>query len=274
MMTRWMLSIIVACVAMAICCSASEPVVFPDVGQSLSLDAGDVMLNASLLLPAGNGPFPAVVGLVGSGGYTYRDAWIEGHWPFWKELSDVLTERRIAVLLLDKRGVAGSEGSWKKRTLQERAADALVAVRYLRQRDDIDGARVGVTGQSQGGWVAQIAAASAPQDVAFVITFAGPATTVLEQVVDDRESELRCEGLSPDAIAKKRAKYEALALLRSAFEASGNSRLFTHTLPGVNHAFLYGEPCEPLKGHDGRPSFEAALLNPGFFDAIGISIDE
>ena len=167
-MTKTIASLIVAVFAMSLNCAVGDPVRFPDVGQSLSLDAGDVTLNASLLLPEGDGPFPAIVGMVGSGGYTYRDAWIEGHWAFWKELSEVFVEQRIALLLLDKRGVAGSEGSWKTRTLQERAADALVAVRYLGQRDDIDAARIGVTGQSQGGWVAQIAAALAPDDISFV----------------------------------------------------------------------------------------------------------
>lgn len=315
-LTTLLASLLVSVVAVA--CSASQPAAFPDVGEIVTLDGGDVALSASLLLPRGPGPFPAFVGLVGSGAYTYRDAWIDGHWAFWKELAEVLNAQGLGLLLLEKRGVAGSAGSWKERTLEQRAADALAAVRYLKGRKEVDPGRVGVVGQSQGGWVAQIAAARAPDEVAFVVTFAGPATPVLEQVVDDRESELRCDGLSPDVIVEKRTKYESrlrrfggmghlrrirdydpaadlreirqpmlaifgendelvwpeknVALLREAFSDSGNTRLWTHVVAGANHAFLYGEPCEALEGHDGPPAFESALLDPEFFEASGLSL--
>ena len=53
-----------------------------------------------------------------------------------------------------------------------------------------------------------IGASRAPDEVAFVITMAGPTIPVLEQVADDRESELRCDGLSEERVLSKRAKYE------------------------------------------------------------------
>ena len=63
-----------------------------------------------------------------------------------------------------------------------------------------------------------------------------------------------------------------LELLRSAFAASGNQKLWTHVVAGANHAFLYGEPCQPLQGHDGPPAFQNALLDPEFFEASGLSV--
>ncbi len=298
-------------------CAGGPPPVLPDIGEEIAFAASDdVVLRGSLLLPAGEGPFPAVVGLVGSGAYSYRDAWVDGHWEFWKELTDELLDQNFAVLLFDKRGVQKSDGTWETRALQQRADDALAAVRFLKGRGEIDPGHIGLAGQSQGGWVAQIGAAAYPEEVAFLITFAGPSIPVLEQVADDRESELRCEGKSEEAIIKKRVRYlrnierfprghlkvikdydprddlrnirqpmlaifaendelvwaqKNSALLTAAFEDSGNTRLWIHTVSGANHAFLYGERCEPLKGHDGPPTFREALLDPRFFEAIGVA---
>ena len=71
--------------------------------------AGGVKLAGTLTLPPGQGPFPAVLLITGSGPQD-RDETILGHKPF-LVIADALTRRGIAVLRVDDRGVGGSSGS-------------------------------------------------------------------------------------------------------------------------------------------------------------------
>lgn len=291
-------------------------ITFEPVGEEVSFQAADgIELHGDLILPERSGPHPIVVGLVGSGAYSYRDAWIEDHWPFWMDVSTQLSQLGIGILLFEKRGVQSTPGDWEKRTLQQRAEDALAAVRFARTLAGVDAKRIGVLGHSQGGWVAQIAAGMAPDEVRFLITFAGPATSVLEQVVDDRVTEYRCDGVGEDKIPRKRERYQGrvkrfprghlktiidydpsldlgrisqpmLAIfaehdglvwpdknireLRNAFSQSKNDALWIHTVPGANHAFLLGGPCDPLRLHDGPPTFHAAIRERSFLAAAGL----
>ena len=70
--------------------------------------AGGVKLAGTLTLPPGQGPFPAVLLITGSGPQD-RDETILGHKPF-LVIADALTRRGIAVLRVDDRGVGGSTG--------------------------------------------------------------------------------------------------------------------------------------------------------------------
>jgi len=77
-----------------------------------------------------------------------------------------LAEAGIVTLTYDKRT---SGYSMTNRSFGALADDALAAVELLRARPDVDPARVGLLGRSEGGWVAPLAA-SRSSDVAFVIT--------------------------------------------------------------------------------------------------------
>jgi hypothetical protein len=53
-------------------------------------------------------------------------------------------------------------------------------------------------------WVILVlAAALYPDDVAFVVSLAGPNISVLQQVIDDRVNGWRCAGIGEDSIRKK-----------------------------------------------------------------------
>jgi pimeloyl-ACP methyl ester carboxylesterase len=75
------------------------------------------------------------------------------------------------VLRYDSRGVGGSSGAPYQFTLADVAKDALSAIRYLKTRNDINPAQIGLCGQSQGAVVAPLAA-SRSDDVAFIICLA------------------------------------------------------------------------------------------------------
>ncbi len=145
-----------------------------------SNEAAKLKLAGTLTLPAGKGPFPAVILLTGSGAQD-RDETILGHKPF-LVLADYLTRRGIAVLRVDDRGVGGSTGSIATSTTEDFAGDALAGVAFLKQRTEIDPAKIGLIGHSEGGLIAPIAAARS-KDVAYIVMMAGtglPGAEILE----------------------------------------------------------------------------------------------
>ena len=93
-------------------------------------------LAATLTVPPGKGPFPAVLLIVGSGPHD-RDESLMGHKPF-LVLSDYLTRKGIVVLRADKRGVGKSTGDYATATTADFAADAEAGVAFLKSRPEVD----------------------------------------------------------------------------------------------------------------------------------------
>lgn len=143
----------------------SRDVLFPNPDARISL-AG------TLSVPLGEGPFPAVV-LISGTGHNTRDETVWGHQVF-LVLADALNRAGVAVLRYDKRGVGGSGGDYDAATTAEFASDADAAVAWLSHQPGIDPNRVGVLGHSEGGVIAPMVAVRDPR-VAFVVTIAGPA---------------------------------------------------------------------------------------------------
>jgi pimeloyl-ACP methyl ester carboxylesterase len=133
--------------------------------------AGGVKLAGTLTLPRSKGPHSAVLLLTGSGPQDRNES-VMGHKPF-LVLADYLTRRGIAVLRADDRGVGGSSGVLVNSTEDDFASDALAGVALLRARKDIDPARIGLLGHSEGGLVGTLAATRSA-DVAFLVLMAGP----------------------------------------------------------------------------------------------------
>jgi pimeloyl-ACP methyl ester carboxylesterase len=138
---------------------------------------GGVHLAATLLLPEAAGPVPGVVIVHGSGTSDRSNPWTAAY-------AKDLVARGIAVLYPDKRGSGKSGGDWKTASFEELAADAAAGVARLAEEPEIDRARLGVIGFSQGGAVAAIVAATCP-DCRFVITISGSTVPLLDQVVDE-----------------------------------------------------------------------------------------
>ena len=133
--------------------------------------AARIRLAGTLTLPPGQGPFPAVVLISGSGPQN-RDEEILGHKPF-LILADDLTRRGVAVLRVDDRGVAASQGDFSAATSFDFAEDVQAAVTFLRSRHDVASRRIGLIGHSEGGMIAPLVASRDPQ-LAFVVLLAGP----------------------------------------------------------------------------------------------------
>lgn len=161
-----------------------------------------VRLAGTLTLPRGNGPFPAVLLVAGSGPMD-RDETVFYHKPF-MVLADYLTCRGFAVLRADKRGVGKSTGVFGQATNEDFSSDVLAGVEYLRNRKDVNPRFIGLIGHSAGGQISAVVA-SQSSDVAFIVMMAGVGirgydNTVLQDVMTAKE---------------KGATEEELALIRS-----------------------------------------------------------
>lgn len=154
---------------------------------------GQVSLAGTLYLPEGDGPFPAVVILHGSGTLPRTDR-------LYREHGERLSKAGISVLVYDKRGVGGSTGDWKTADLNDLAADAEQGVKVLRSHKKVDPKRIGALGISQGAWVAVILASRTP--IAFIVWLSGTPVTPAEQGHFIIESTLRQKKYEPAAISK------------------------------------------------------------------------
>jgi pimeloyl-ACP methyl ester carboxylesterase len=154
-------------------------------------------LAGTLTLPPGNGPFPAVVMVTGSGPEN-RDEEIFGHKPFLL-LADRLTRLGFAVLRYDDRGFGKSTGTFGTATTLDFATDAMAAVGFLKCRKDIDTARIGILGHSEGGLVAEIIAAER-NDIDFIVLLAGTALKGEEILLLQSGLIARAGGISEEQI--------------------------------------------------------------------------
>jgi uncharacterized protein len=140
--------------------------------------SGDIVLAGTLTRPPGPGPFPAVVLISGSGAQD-RDDTGGGVRPF-RVLADALTGAGFAVLRCDDRGVGGSAGDYPASTYDDLTSDVLAEVSFLANRPDVDPARIGLLGHSEGGYLAPLAVSRSQDMVAFVVLLSPPAVSGTE----------------------------------------------------------------------------------------------
>lgn len=109
----------------------------------------DVSIRSRLVLPAGQGPFPAVVVVNSSAGTDDR---------IWNRLLADLPAQGFATLGIQTfvgRGIVGGvDSNQGEVSFLAAPVDALYALRYLRTRPDIDPKRICVIGHSRGGQAA------------------------------------------------------------------------------------------------------------------------
>jgi len=177
---------------------------FPYISEDVTFknEKADITLAGTLTVPEGNGPFPAVIMITGSGSQN-RNEELMGHEPF-LIIADHLSRNGIAVLRYDDRGVGESQGSPLDATSGDFASDAEAAFLYLRTRKEIDPQSVGLAGHSEGGLIAPMVASANP-GIAFIISLAGtgvPGEMILHRQNKDislasgaKEKEIK-EGIS------------------------------------------------------------------------------
>jgi len=173
--------------------------------EEVTFKNGDVTLAGTLLLPASKKKHPALVFTHGGGPQLREVYWGLGY---------LYAARGFAVLSYDKRGVGKSTGNWREASFEDLADDAVAAAKFLQARTDIAANQIGFLGQSQGGWIAPLAASRFP-DAAFAVAMSGGGLSPAETELFDTEYELTKAGYTAneinDALAFQKLKNEIIA---------------------------------------------------------------
>ncbi|MEQ8673766.1 MAG: alpha/beta fold hydrolase [Aggregatilineales bacterium] len=132
--------------------------------------SGEYELPATLSMPVGDGPFPAVVIVHGSGPND-RDGTLGTNKPY-RDIAQGLASQGIAVLRYDKRTFVYREPVAGFTIDDEVTNDALSAVQLLREMESVDPERIYVVGHSQGAMFAP-RIAEQDGDLAGIVLLAG-----------------------------------------------------------------------------------------------------
>ncbi len=184
-------------------------------------------LAASLLLPQGEGPFPGVVIVHGSGGSPRANPWTQAY-------VEALVGRGVAVLYPDKRGSGDSQGDWQQASFELLADDALAALDRLLEEPELDAERVGLIGFSQGGDIVPLAATLSSK-VKFVVDVSGSVVPLREQIGDEIRQGALAEGRSEEEL-KTLQELNQLGL-RYALLGEGWQE-YSHALEAAKHTSL------------------------------------
>jgi uncharacterized protein len=124
--------------------------------RDLVIDLGNgIQTNAQLTIPAvGNGPFPGVLLVAGSGVVDMNETLSPDSKPFW-QISQYLSERGFAVLRYDKRGVGANSqiidyNIWGNLTFDDLKNDTEIALGVLTQQPEVDRNKITLIGHSEG----------------------------------------------------------------------------------------------------------------------------
>jgi hypothetical protein len=237
-------------------------------GGGLFVVTGQYRLPAELTLPAGEGPFPAVVLVHGSGPHD-MDETIGPNKPF-RDVANGLAARGIATLRYMKRTREYGASLPAGITLREETIeDALSAVALLRRTPKVDAKRIYVIGHSLGGYAApRIGQADAT--IAGLVLLAAN-TRPLDTVIDEQVRYLggtaaqaaQMKSAIPEAYRKELAAHDPVAIARNltmpmlilqgerdyqvtmtdfrGWQPLRSSRVTLKSYPLLNHLFQQGE---------------------------------
>jgi len=191
--------------------------------SDLTVGSGQWALPGTLTLPKGDGPFPALVLIHGSGPND-RDETVGPQKPF-ADLAAGLASRGIAVLRFDKRTrVYGATMASADITVKDEVIDdAVAAVAALRAHPRVDRDRVFVLGHSLGGMLIPRIAAAAPSAAGFIV-MAGAARPLEQAILEQLQYLANADGsVTPDeqkAIDDARRDADAIHALTPADAAA------------------------------------------------------
>lgn len=193
-----------------------------------------VELAGTVYTPRSDGAHPAIVMVHGSGPETRSE------YAFFAQM---FARHDFVGLAYDKRGSGRSTGKLYESDYRDYALDALAAVRYLKQSEDVIPGCIGLMGFSEGEWVASLAA-SQSSDIAFLVIVAPSGVSPAEQVNQEIALRLRDHGYPEETLT------HALAL---------NDRVFGYQRTGQADEALQRDLLEAQR----EPWFRDAHDIPG-----------
>ncbi|WKV12355.1 alpha/beta fold hydrolase [Marivirga harenae] len=195
---------------------------------SFSSEEGEVTLAGTLSLPKNKENFPTAILISGSGPQN-RDEEFMTHKPF-LVLADYLTRQGIAVLRYDDRGFGASTGDHNAATSADFANDVKAAVRYLKNRNDINPEKIGLIGHSEGGLIAPLVAADIPMN--FIVLLAGPGVTGEQISIQQIELLGKLKGADEQDIKNE------VAVMQGIFELVKNNEENMETLKNKLEVYI------------------------------------
>jgi alpha-beta hydrolase superfamily lysophospholipase len=159
----------------------------------------DARLAGTLYLRKRPGPFPAVVYVHGSSEAS--------RWGWDVPWVSMTVRAGIAFFSYDKRGVGESEGTCcpgDHGHYNLLAADADGAVNAVRERSEIDPARIGFLGISQSGWIVPLAVVRSRRPVAFTALASAPAVTTHEEQQWSKAASEEADSPPPLTVEKRK----------------------------------------------------------------------
>jgi dienelactone hydrolase len=217
--------------------------------REVKVGSGEWAVDGTLTIPAGKGPFPAVLFIPGSG-MGDRDLTIGAHKMF-REMAQYFAERGIVSLRIEKR-LRQHVDKFRERQIMpslrtEYLDDAVTATRLLSTFAEVDPKRVYVLGHSQGATFAPLVARQAG-DVAGVIILSGSTRKPGEMIVEQATHVLAQPNISDD---ERKGANEALAAGKQ-----------LQNLPKDDNAFVAGMPVSYWRAfYDYDAAAEAASLH-------------
>lgn len=212
--------------------------------------AGDCDLPGTVAVPAGDGPFPGVVVVHGSGPQD-RDGTLGGNKAY-RDLAWGLASRGTAVLRYDKRTTRCSVPPEAATVDRVVTADALAAVEKLRGADAVRSDGVFVVGHSLGGAVAP-RIAERDGDLAGIAMLAANARPTYQLLPEQHRYLAELDGRTTEAERRRIERYEAAVHRIDEGEADPGE-----TVTGAPARFWYS-----LKEYD-QVETAAALTVPRF----------
>lgn len=161
----------------------------------ITFRSGAERLYGELVLPTEGQPKAVVVLQYGSG----RESAVYNNY-----VQHLLPLKGVAVFVFDKRGTGRSTGGYSA-DFPVLAEDMAAAIDAVRARPELTGIPLGVMGESQGGWVAPLAANRRPVD--FVVVSYGLAVSPVEEDRSEVAGSVRAFG--PAALARAEALHDA-----------------------------------------------------------------
>lgn len=148
--------------------------------------SGKNKIACRIYFPKGDGKFPAVVFMHGSGG--------EGMYAN-QYMAEYLASKGIITLIQDKQGVGKSTGDWTKANFNDLANDYANAIIFIKSFEKVNKKQIGIYGHSQGGTIAPLLATKS-KDVSFIIAVAAVGDTVYKQDLYRVGNNLKSNGFS------------------------------------------------------------------------------